>query len=189
MIWTPTASPPEPCRGACLRGAPARRCVPRSPATSPARARAVPGARAECRARAGPRGPCPARARGPVPSAVPRAGPVPGHVPGAHLPCRNPRARRPRPPSRGRTVAQGPLLDGAALVGQVALEDHEPRLRVRERGLGGLDEAGGREAAGVVGRRARLLRRGGRGRRGHGVDGGGRLLRRAVSSEDPAARP
>ena len=35
---------------------------------------------------------------------------VPGHVPGAHLPCRNPRARRPRPPSRGRTVVQGPVL-------------------------------------------------------------------------------
>ena len=49
--------------------------------------------------------PCPGRARGPVPS----AGPVPGRVPGAHLPCRNPRARRPRPPSRGPTVVRGPV--------------------------------------------------------------------------------
>jgi len=95
---------PGPCPGR------ARGPVPGPCRASPARARPVPGARAECRARAGPRGPCPARARGPVPSAVPRAGPVPGHVPGAHLPCRNPRARRPRPPSRGRTVVQGPVL-------------------------------------------------------------------------------
>ena len=96
---------PGPCPGR------ARGPVPGPCRASPARARPVPGARAECRARAGPRGPCPARARGPVPSAVPRAGPVPGHVPGAHLPCRNPRARRPRPPSRGRTVVQGPVID------------------------------------------------------------------------------
>ena len=94
---------PGPCPGR------ARGPVPGPCRASPARARPVPGARAECRARAGPRGPCPARARGPVPSAVPRAGPVPGRVPGAHLPCRNPRPRRPRPPSRGRTVVQGPV--------------------------------------------------------------------------------
>ena len=98
-----TGHVPGPCPGR------ARGPVPGPCRASPARARPVPGARAECRARAGPRGPCPARARGPVPSAVPRAGPVPGHVPGAHLPCRNPRARRPRPPSRGRTVVQGPV--------------------------------------------------------------------------------
>jgi len=59
------------------RGGPARRCVPQSPATPPARARPVPGARAECRARAGPRAggafavpepPCP-------PSPAPAPGP------------------------------------------------------------------------------------------------------------------
>ena len=84
------------------RGAPARRCVPRSPATSPARARAVPGA--PCRARAGPPRPVP----GPCPGPVPSAGPVPGRVararpvPGGpcRVPCRVPGPCRATCPER-----------------------------------------------------------------------------------------
>ena len=89
-----TATPPG--------GAPARRCVPRSPATSPARARAVPGA--PCRARAGPPRPVP----GPCPGPVPSAGPVPGRVararpvPGGpcRVPCRVPGPCRATCPER-----------------------------------------------------------------------------------------
>lgn len=84
------------------RGGPAQRCVPRSPATSPARARAVPGA--PCRARAGPPRPVP----GPCPGPVPSAGPVPGRVararpvPGGpcRVPCRVPGPCRAACPER-----------------------------------------------------------------------------------------